>query len=142
MASWCKGTIQVRTHGKGLYPITEHVQKLIHEEGLNGGMCFLFIPHCSASLCINESYDPSARSDMETFLEQLIPENQPWMRHTLEGGDDSSSHLRALLLPTSLSIPFEAGSLMLGTWQGIYVYEHRRYPQTREVIIRLMAADG
>ncbi len=101
-------------------------------------MCFLYIQHTSASLAINESYDPTARIDMQEYLERLAPEDQAWYRHTLEGPDDSSSHLRSLLLPVSLSIPVDGGELSLGTWQGIYLFEHRSAPQQRRVLIRCL----
>ena len=141
MTAWFKDTLTIRTKGKGLHPVTEEVQNFIRRRKVKEGMCFLYIPHCSASLCINESYDPSARMDMQTFFERLVPENQSWMCHTLEGGDDSSSHLRAILLPCSLTIPVEDSRLTLGNWQGIYVFEHRSAHQQREILMRLMSMD-
>jgi secondary thiamine-phosphate synthase enzyme len=138
---WFKKTLSVRTHGKGLYDITEQVRACVREAGMQEGMCFLYIPHTSASLTINENYDPSAQQDMETFLEKLVPENQSWMRHTLEGSDDSSSHLRAILGAVSLTIPIEDGRLSLGTWQGVCLFEHRRYKQERQVLLRCLAIE-
>jgi secondary thiamine-phosphate synthase enzyme len=96
------------------------------------------MPHTSASLVVSESYDPTARMDLETFLENLVPENQPWHRHTLEGPDDSTSRIRAVLTLTSLTIPIEEGSLALGTWQGIYLFEHRSRPHRRNVLVRCL----
>jgi secondary thiamine-phosphate synthase enzyme len=87
---------------------------------------------------IGENYDPSASQDMETFMERLVPEAQAWMRHTLEGTDDSSSHLRAMLTQTDLSIPIDDGALSLGTWQGIYLFEHRAHPHQRQVYLRCL----
>jgi secondary thiamine-phosphate synthase enzyme len=137
MQLW-KETLRIPTHGKGLYPFTEAVERVIRRWGVVDGVCTLFIRHTSASLLINESYDPTARMDMEAYLERLAPEDQVWYRHTLEGPDDSSSHLRAMLTPVSLSIPIDASSLSLGTWQGIYVFEHRAQPQQREVLMRVV----
>lgn len=131
--------LKVQTSGKGLTEITEEIQACIHNQQIQHGMCHLFIQHTSASLVLNESFDPSAKQDMETFLERLVPEHQSWMTHTLEGGDDSSSHLRTMLTHVSMSIPIDQGQLALGTWQGIYVFEHRRQPHTRKVLVRCMA---
>lgn len=136
--NWYKDTLEVPTRGKGLYPFTDQANKRLRHWGVREGMCFLYLQHTSASLVISESYDPTARLDMETFMEKLVPEAQPWMRHTLEGGDDSSSHLRAMLTLTSASIPVEAGALCLGTWQGVYLFEHRARPHRRRVLIRCL----
>lgn len=138
---WYKDTIMVQTRGKGLYPFTDIVVRKLQEWGVRDGLCTLFVQHTSASLLINESYDPTARLDMETFLEKLAPENQAWYRHTLEGPDDSSSHLRAMLTPVSLSIPIDDGQLSLGTWQGIYLLEHRAHAQRRTVLLRCLRVD-
>jgi len=138
--NWYKETIQVETRGKGLYPITLQISPLIQDWGIMEGICHLFIPHTSASLVINESYDPTARQDLEAFLEQLVPEGEPWYRHTLEGRDDSPSHMRSILTATSLSIPVDGGELHLGTWQGVYLFEHRTQPHRRNVLIRCLSA--
>jgi secondary thiamine-phosphate synthase enzyme len=131
--TWGTHTLHIYTRGKGLYEFTAAVKEQMQKIPSAFGLCHLYLPHTSASLLINESYDPSAKQDLETFLERLVPENQPWMRHTLEGPDDSSSHLRAGLLPSSLSIPIEGGQLALGQWQGIYLVEHRSGGHQREV---------
>lgn len=94
--------------------------------------------HTSASLVISENYDPTAKMDLETFMERLVPENQTWFRHTLEGADDSPSHIRAMLTQPSLTIPIDDGALSLGTWQGIYLFEHRNHPQARSVLLRVL----
>jgi secondary thiamine-phosphate synthase enzyme len=138
---WYKKTIEIHTAGKGLYPLTDSVKACIRDWGVKEGMCFLFIPHTSASILINENYDPSVQADIVAFLERLVPENQEWMRHTLEGADDSSSHLRASLLPTSISIPVENGALSLGSWQGIFLAEHRVRSHHRQVEIRIQSMD-
>ncbi len=138
---WLKETLSVKTHGKGLYDFTEQVRACLRKNEVHEGICYLYIPHTSASLAINENYDPTAQQDMETFMEKLVPENQPWMRHTLEGGDDSSSHLRAILGTSSLTIPIDDGLLSLGTWQGIYLFEHRQNKQDRQVLVRILAIE-
>jgi secondary thiamine-phosphate synthase enzyme len=136
---WFKDAIEVETRGKGLYPINTGITSLLEKWPVGEGMCFLFLPHTSASLVINESYDPTARQDLEEFLEHLVPEGEHWYRHTLEGRDDSPSHMRSILTATSLSIPVEGGKLALGTWQGVYLFEHRTRPHRRTVLIRCLA---
>lgn len=138
---WFKEVLEIQTHGKGLYPFTEKVERLVRKWAVPEGMCYLFIQHTSASLLISENYDPTAKIDLETFMEKLAPENLPWYRHTLEGPDDSSSHLRAMLTPVSLTIPVEDGGLCLGMWQGIYLFEHRVIPQRRRVLLRCLSVD-
>ncbi len=138
---WYKDALVIHTRGKGLYPFTELVTRRIRGWQVHEGMCYLFCQHTSASLLINENYDPTAKADMETFLEKLAPENQAWYQHTLEGPDDSSSHLRATVTPVSLTIPIDDGELSLGTWQGIYLFEHRREEQRRSVLLRVLSAD-
>lgn len=138
---WYKDTIVIQTKGKGLYLFTPHVQERVNKWGVKEGICHLFVQHTSASIVISESYDPSARVDMEAFMDRLAPENQPWYRHTMEGADDSPSHLRAMLTNTSLSIPIDDGQLSLGTWQGIYLFEHRTRGHARQVLIRCLSTD-
>lgn len=138
---WFKDTLVIDTRGKGLYPVTSAVNARIQNWKILDGMIFLFIQHTSASLIISENYDPSAKTDIENFLERLAPEGQSWYEHTLEGRDDSPAHLRSVLTNTDLSIPIDAGRLSLGTWQGIYLFEHRRRQQRREIQIRGLKAD-
>ncbi len=138
---WTKYQLEISTQGKGLYPFTHQVNEMIREWGVGEGMCYLYIPHTSASLVISESYDPTAKIDMEEFMERIVPENQPWFRHTIEGPDDSSSHIRAMLTHTSLTIPIDKGKLSLGTWQGLYLFEHRSSPHRRKVLIRCLRID-
>ena len=135
---WFKETIELSTQGKGLYPFTDRIQNLIDGWVVREGMCFLYMQHTSASMVISESYDPTARMDLEEYLERLAPENQTWYRHTLEGADDSTSHMRAMLTDTSLSIPVDDGRLSLGTWQGVYLFEHRRRGHRRRVLVRCL----
>jgi len=138
---WYKDTIQIRTQGKGLYPFTPRIQEIVRHSGIPEGMCYLYIQHTSASLAVSESYDPSAKIDLETFMEKLVPEGQSWFRHTLEGPDDSTSHIRALLTLTSLSIPIDDQQLNLGTWQGVYLFEHRTRSHQRRVLVRCLGID-
>jgi secondary thiamine-phosphate synthase enzyme len=139
--NWYKDPLEIKTRAKGLHPFTDAVITRIRQWNIRQGMCFLYIGHTSASLVVNESYDPSARLDMEAFMERLAPENQPWHQHTLEGTDDSPSHMRAMLTHTSLSIPIDDGKLSLGTWQGIYLFEHRARGHRRKVLLRVLEVD-
>lgn len=137
---WLKDTLSVPTRGKGLFPFTRALEELLKGWEVQEGICHLFIQHTSASLVISENYDPTAKMDLETFMERLVPEGQAWYRHTLEGADDSTSHIRAMLTDTSLSIAVDQGRLSLGTWQGVYVFEHRRQAQQRQVLVRCLKA--
>jgi secondary thiamine-phosphate synthase enzyme len=115
------------------------VREAVRESGLQEGLCTVFIQHTSASLTIQENADPSARRDLETWLKRLVPEHDPLYTHTIEGPDDMPSHIKAALTATSLSIPVVDGSLGLGTWQGIYVWEHRRHASTRRILVHVGA---
>jgi len=136
--NWFKDTIEISTRGKGLYPFTAEVTKRIVDWGIQEGMCYLYLPHTSASLAISENYDSTAKDDIKTFMDKLVPENLPWYRHTLEGSDDSPSHMRALITDTSLNIPIDDNQLSLGLWQGIYLFEHRVRDQQRKVLLRCL----
>lgn len=138
---WFKSTISIPTNGKGLYPITEPILSMIRSWGIREGMCYLYLQHTSASLIISESYDPTARIDLESFMERIAPENQSWYHHVLEGSDDSPSHIRAMLTNTNLNIPIDDGVLSLGTWQGVYLFEHRTRSHHRRVLIRGLEVD-
>jgi secondary thiamine-phosphate synthase enzyme len=137
--NWHKETIEINTRGKGLYKITAQLEELVRAWGVEEGMLHLFIQHTSASLVASESYDPSAQADLEAYMERLAPENEPYYRHTMEGPDDSPSHMRAMLTLTSLSIPIDNGKLNLGTWQGVYLFEHRSRPHRRKILLRCLA---
>ncbi len=137
--NWHKTTLQIRTTGKGLHEITSLVRQEIHNWQVLEGMCTLFLQHTSASLLISESWDPSARADLETFMERTVPEGARWYTHTLEGADDATSHIRAMLTDVSLSIPIDDGDLSLGQWQGIYLFEHRARPHQRRVLMRVLS---
>jgi secondary thiamine-phosphate synthase enzyme len=135
---WLKDSFEMQTHGKGMLPITDQVESYLRDWEVHEGMCFLYIPHASASLTISENYDPSSKQDVENFYEKEVPENQPWYRHTLEGPDDSPSHIRATLTQPSLSIPVDNGRLSMGIWQGIFLFEHRSHSQSRRIEIRCL----
>ncbi|MBL6690531.1 MAG: YjbQ family protein [Pseudomonadales bacterium] len=124
-------------HGQGLYDITSDVSRTVSEQNVTSGLCTLFIRHTSASLLIQENYDPSAKADLEMWLNRLVPENDPEYTHTLEGPDDMPAHIKAALTATSLAVPFESGKLLLGTWQGIFLWEHRHRAGTRDVVLHL-----
>lgn len=131
-------TIRIRTRGKGTLEITGEVMHAIQESGIRNGILTIFVRHTSASLVIMENADPSARRDLEMFFEKLVPESTPWFSHTLEGPDDMPGHIRMALTRTSETIPIHDGRMVLGTWQGIFLFEHRSTPHHREVAITVM----
>lgn len=137
--NWHKTTLEISTRGKGLHDISETVRQQVRNWGVQEGMCFLFLPHTSASLVVSENWDPTARADLGTFMERLVPEGQSWYTHTLEGPDDATSHIRAMLTDTSLTVPVDDGDLSLGTWQGIYIFEHRAHPHRRSLLVRVLS---
>lgn len=125
----------VRTHGKGTLEITREIAGIVSRSGIRNGTVTVFVQHTSASLVIMENADPSARRDLEMFFEKLVPENTPWFVHTLEGPDDMPSHIRMALTRTSEVIPILNGRMTLGTWQGIFLFEHRRAPHHRKIAV-------
>ena len=129
--------IQTATRGPGLHEITAEIDAVVRESDLDQGLCTVMIQHTSASLTIQENADPSARYDLERWMVRHLPEGDPHFTHTLEGPDDMPSHIRAALTQTTLSIPFEHGRLALGTWQGIYLWEHRRRGSTRRCVVHI-----
>jgi secondary thiamine-phosphate synthase enzyme len=131
-------SFQVPTRGKGTYEITGEVASLLKRSGITTGLATVFLQHTSASLVIYENADPTARADLHRFFEDLVPEDNPDLIHTAEGPDDSTSHLRMALTRTSESIPVAEGRLQLGTWQGIYLFEHRSAPHRRTVVVSLL----
>jgi secondary thiamine-phosphate synthase enzyme len=128
--------LQVKTGGKSLSNITRQVQDAVVKSGINTGLCSLFLRHTSASLIIQENADPDVLADLETFLAKLIPEGAHY-RHRTEGPDDMPAHIRTALTHTSEQIPVNGGRLVLGTWQGIYLWEHRQHGSLREVVIHV-----
>ncbi|MEC9282816.1 MAG: secondary thiamine-phosphate synthase enzyme YjbQ [Bdellovibrionota bacterium] len=129
--------IRIQTNGRGLKLITQQLKADL-EELSGSGLLNLFVRHTSCSLLIQENADPSAREDLEEFFDRLAPEHQAWHRHTLEGPDDTTSHLKAALTQTSLNIPVVDGQLGLGTWQGIYLFEHRDASHQREIVLTFL----
>ena len=129
--------LSIKVPGKGLHEITGQVHAVISGTGVREGLCTLFLQHTSASLVIQENADPAARRDLERWLERLVPEGDPLYTHTEEGPDDMPAHIKAALTATSLSIPLLDGALGLGRWQGIYLWEHRRYPSHRHLLVHL-----
>ncbi len=128
----------VRTRGKGTYEITEEVARIVRESGVQTGTATVFIQHTSASLIIYENADPSARTDLHEFFDRLVPEDADYFIHTAEGSDDMPSHLRMVLTRTSEVIPIAAGRMTLGTWQGIFVFEHRRAAHSRTIVVAVL----
>ena len=128
-------TIEVNSSGKGTNEITDEVEAGLRESGLSDGVVTVFARHTSCSLVIMENADRSARHDLERFMEDLVPENYPHFTHTYEGPDDMPSHIKMALTRTSESIPFDAGQLLLGTWQRVFLWEHRSAPHRRKVIL-------
>ncbi len=127
-------TIDVSVHGQGLYDISPSIADVV---AIEEGLCTLFIRHTSASLLIQENYDPSAKSDLERWLNRLVPENDPEYTHLLEGPDDMPAHIKSALTSTSLAVPVMKRSLMLGSWQGIFLWEHRHRPGTRQIVVHM-----
>tara|TARA_B000000475_G_scaffold207756_1_gene169835 strand:+ start:37 stop:453 length:417 start_codon:yes stop_codon:yes gene_type:complete len=130
-------TLEINTSPKSFQDITKNVQALVLESGLVNGVCSLFIKHTSASLVIQENYDPSVRQDFETIFSKLVPEDFPYV-HNMEGKDDMPAHIRSALTSTSESIPVVNGKLSLGTWQGIYIWEHRDQRHIRKITFSLV----
>lgn len=128
----------VQTRGKGTYEITEAVERVVRESGVRTGTATVFVQHTSASLVIYENADLSARVDLHAFFERLVPEGSDYFVHTAEGPDDMPSHLRMVLTRTSEVVPLAQGRLQLGTWQGIFLFEHRRQPHRRNVVVSVL----
>ena len=129
--------LQINTRGGRLLEITSEVQRLVSESGLSEGVCHLFVRHTSASLTIQENADPTVLSDLEHFMNKLVPEFDPDYRHTIEGPDDMPAHIRSALTQVSEQIPVSGKRLLLGTWQGIFLWEHRRHGRQRKVVVNL-----
>jgi secondary thiamine-phosphate synthase enzyme len=134
-------TISITTHRPGLYEFTGEVEHFVRESGIKQGLLTLFVQHTSCSLCIQENADPDVQRDLKEFFRRLVPSSDDpsmdWLTHTTEGPDDMPAHIKAALTSVSLSIPVAAGRAALGTWQGIYLFEHRNQPHTRRIILHL-----
>ena len=131
-------TLTVPTGGKGLYPFTNQVHDWLSRQRVANGLLTAFVQHTSCSLVIQENADPDVTLDMRDFFERLVPEDDESFRHTTEGPDDMTSHIRSALTHTSVSIPVISGRMALGTWQGLYVFEHRSRPHQRRVVVQIM----
>jgi secondary thiamine-phosphate synthase enzyme len=130
-------TLTVQAPRAGLHPITDAIEKIVRASGIVTGLCQVFVPHTSASLLIQENADPSARRDLERWFDRLAPEDDPLYTHTSEGGDDMPAHLKTALTNVSELIPVAGGRLGLGTWQGLYLFEHRRRAPRRHLIVHI-----
>src|SRR5215471_21853211 len=131
-------TFSFSTRGRGTFEVTSEVARVVAESGIRKGVCTVFLQHTSASLILCENADPDVRRDLETIMSRLAPDGDPAYRHDTEGDDDMASHARAILTSNSLTIPIANGELQLGTWQGIYLWEHRHAPQTRQAVVTVM----
>jgi len=130
--------LEVRTHGKGLYEITDDVQSKIDKSRVRNGTVTVFVQHTSCSIVIMENADPTAQRDLEKFFDRLVPEEADYFSHNAEGGDDMPSHIRMVLTRTSETVPVMDGKMQLGTWQGIFLFEHRRAPNRRKLFLTIM----
>lgn len=129
--------IEIETRGRGTYDLTGQVSAAVREAGVECGLCHVFIRHTSASLMLCENADPAVMRDMEAFMARLVPDGDPLFSHTAEGPDDMPAHVRSVLTHSDLSVPVRAGRLDLGTWQGIYLWEHRSSPHTRRLTVTI-----
>ena len=129
---------ELRTSGKGTYEITDQIEEAVRKSGVRNGTVTIFVQHTSCSLIVMENADPTARRDLEEFFERLVPENSDYFVHTTEGGDDSTSHIRMVLTRTSETAPIVDGKMRLGTWQGIFLFEHRRAAHRRKISVTIM----
>ena len=132
----------VSTSGKGTYEITPEVVSAVAASEVRSGMVTVFVRHTSCSLIIMENADPTARRDLEEFFERLVPEDTSYFEHTAEGGDDSTSHIRSILTRSSEVIPITESRIQLGTWQGIFLFEHRRAPHRRQIALTVVGDSG
>ena len=133
-------TLSIESRGPGTHEITDAIAREVTRSGLKTGVVTVFCQHTSCSLVIMENADPTARRDLEAWLDRLVPENDPHFEHTLEGADDMPSHIKMALTRTSETVPFSGGGLMLGTWQGIFLWEHRRHSHTRRVVVTVLGS--
>jgi len=131
-------TLEIRTSGRGTTNITEEVARVVAASGLRTGLCTVFVQHTTASLVLCENADPDVRRDLETLFGRLAPDGDPAWRHDTEGPDDMASHARSILAGSSLTVPVAKGRLALGTWQGIYLWEHRRASHVRRVVVTVI----
>ncbi len=131
-------TITVATRGRGTYEVTAEVERVVSSSGVDRGVCHVFVHHTSASLLIGENADPSVRRDLDRFLARLVPDGDPLFEHVFEGPDDMPAHIRAAITATSLTIPVARGACDLGTWQGVFLWEHRTAPHRRRITVSVV----
>jgi secondary thiamine-phosphate synthase enzyme len=129
--------LRFNTRGRGTLDVTQDIERVVSSSGIRSGLCSVFLQHTSASLILCENADPTVRDDLETLLGRLAPDGDPAYQHDTEGPDDMAAHARSVLTSNSLTIPVTEGRLALGTWQGVYLFEHRVQPQARQVIVTL-----
>ena len=134
-------TLRIATRGRGLVEITPQVRAWVRTSGIRDGLLTVFVRHTSASLLIQENADPDVQADLERFFARLVPDGDPLFRHDAEGPDDMPAHVRAALTQVHLSVPMQAGDLLLGTWQGIHLYEHRHRGHAREIVLQVFGED-
>lgn len=127
--------LTISTQGQGLYEFTREAEHFVKD--VDCGLLTLFVRHTSASIIIQENADPDVQRDMKEFFARLVPEHMDWLRHTCEGPDDMPAHIKSALTATSLSVPISGGNLVLGTWQGVYLFEHRSHPHQRQVVLHI-----
>jgi len=132
--------LRVAAKGQGLTEVTDAIRAVLQPKGIADGLCTIFIQHTSASLLIQENADPSARRDLENWLNRLVPEDDPLYTHTMEGADDMPAHIKSMLTQSSLSVPIIGGTLALGTWQGIFLWEHRHGDHQRRIVVHLQTS--
>jgi secondary thiamine-phosphate synthase enzyme len=135
-----QGRVEVQTRGRGTYDVTAEVGRIVAEAGVETGLCHIFVAHTSASLMLCENADPDVRRDLETFMGDLAPDGDPRFVHTAEGPDDMSAHVRSVLTQSDLTVPIANSRLALGTWQGIYLWEHRTHPHLRHMLVTVQGA--
>lgn len=131
-------TIEVQTRGQGLYEVSRTLRSLVTQSGITAGLATVFVRHTSCSLLIQENADPDVQTDLNEFFKRLAPEGMDWIVHTTEGPDDMPAHIRSALTQTSIGIPVVDGRPVLGTWQGLYLFEHRRRPHRREIVLHVI----
>ncbi len=131
-------SISIETRGQGLTDFTRQARQFIQQSAINSGLLTVFVRHTSCSLIIQENADPDVQTDLLGFFRRLVPEGMDWLSHTTEGPDDMPAHIKAALTQTSIGIPVSAGRMVLGTWQGIYLFEHRRAPHRRDIVLQII----
>jgi secondary thiamine-phosphate synthase enzyme len=135
-------TLRIRTRGRGFESLTDRIAGIVAASAIDSGVCNVFVQHTSASLLICENADPAVQRDLEQFMQRVAPDGSPDYEHDAEGPDDMPAHIRSVLTASSLSVPVSRGELLVGTWQGIYLWEHRHAPHTRDVVVTVVGESG